>query len=336
MHLRVRKNKGEKIRKRLIGEDALDERMEVERDNRYLYFPLKKRVQYPDTRIVERAGVEKDARPKSLKESLSGTLSSGDLEYVPSSFDVIGDIAILEIPAKLEGKKEIVAKSLLKTFRNINVVAAKETRVSSEYRIRHVEVIAGERRTKTLHREHGCIYRLDVESAYFSPRLSAERLRVAKKVKKDERVLVMFAGVGPYAVLIAKKINPKEVIAVELNPDAVRYMGINVSLNRVNVEVIEGDVRVETPKLGRFNRIIMPLPKDAGDFLDVALPALKKDGVVHFYDFSHSREESIKKVRSLTEKLGYGIKVLDAVKCGSYNPSLNRICVDFKIDDHLE
>ncbi len=333
MHVRVRKNRGEEIRRRLIEEDALNEEMEVERDREYLYFPLKKRIEYPGTRIVNRVGVKKHARPKSLKESLEEKLSAKELRYVPSSFDVVGDIAVLEIPEELEGKKKVVAESLLETFRNINVVAAKETTISSEYRIRQVKVLAGEQRTTTLHREHGCLYRLDVESAYFSPRMSAERLRVAGKVREGERVLVMFAGVGPYAVLIAKKRNPKEVIAVELNPDAVRYMGINVSLNRVDVEVIEGDVRDETPKLGRFNRIIMPLPKGAGDFLDVALPAVRKGGVIHFYDFSSNPEESIKKAEFITEKLGYWIEVLDAVKCGSYSPSINRICVDFRVWD---
>jgi tRNA (guanine37-N1)-methyltransferase len=108
-------------------------------------------------------------------------------------------------------------------------------------------------------------------------------------------------------------------------------MAGNARLNKVAVLSIKGDVRDATPLLGKFDRVVMPLPKDAGDFLDVALPALKNGGVIHFYDFAGSPDESASNVVKICRKLGYKIKVLDAVSCGSYSPQLGRVCVDLKI-----
>ena len=196
-----------------------------------------------------------------------------------------------------------------------------------------VEVVAGENRTETVHREHGCSYKLDVSAAYFSPRLGTERMRVASQVSPGERVLVLFAGVGPYAILIAKKRKPSEVVAVELNPKACEYMRWNVSKNKVDVKVVCGDARTETPKLGSFDRIIMPLPKDAGDFLDVVFPAVKSGGVIHFYTFAHDTQEAKAVVKEKAEKLGLKTKVLSSVECGSYSPRLSRTCVDFTVSE---
>jgi tRNA (guanine37-N1)-methyltransferase len=274
---------------------------------------------------------EKIKKPRSLKVALSEKLSPEEMEHAPRAFDTIGDIAIVEIPEELEPKKKAIAESLLNTFKHVNVVVSKASKVETEYRTRAVEILAGEKRKETIHKEAGCSYFLDVEKAYFSPRLGTERMRVADKVKPEERVLVMFAGVGPYAILIEKAKHPRETVAIELNPDAVEYMRRNASLNKVKIKIIEGDAKTETPKLGKFDRIVMPLPKDAGDFLDVAINALNKNGTIHFYDFGHSTDEAEKKAEELCENLGYKIKVLESVTCGSYGPGIFRTCVDFTV-----
>lgn len=330
MHIRVEKERAEELRQKLIENGILDEKMKILADKDSVLIPITKKVEFPDTELVDVEGEEKEQKPSSLKEALAGTLSEEELALVPTSFDIIGDIAILEIPDELSGKKEQIAEAMLKTFKNIKVIAAKKTKINTEYRIRKLDIIAGEPRKETEHREHGCIYRLNVETCYFSPRLGSERLRVAEQCKHGERILVMFAGVGPYAVLIAKRSKPKEIHAIELNPEASRYLEENSRINKVNINSINGDVRKEIPKLGEFDRIIMPLPKDAGDFLDVALPALKKGGTIHFYDFSHNEEESTEKVKEICAGLNQKIEVLNAVKCGSYSPYMYRICVDFR------
>jgi len=330
MHLRVKRERAEKLRQELIGQGILDLTKKILSDGDYVLFPITKKAEFPGTELVDVEGEPKEHRPSSLKEALAGTLKEDELALVPTSFDIIGDIAILEIPNELSGRKKAIGEALLTTFKNIKTVAAKKTRVGTEYRTRELDIIAGEQSKETEHREHGCIYHLNVETCYFSPRLGSERLRVAEQCKPGERILVMFAGVGPYAVLIAKRAKPKEIHAIELNPEAVRYMEENSRINKVNVNSILGDARTEIPKLGNFDRILMPLPKDAGDFLDVALPALEKGGVIHFYDFAHNEEESIERVKEICAGLKQKIEVLNAVKCGSYSPGIYRTCVDFR------
>ncbi|MBN2251506.1 MAG: class I SAM-dependent methyltransferase family protein [Candidatus Altiarchaeota archaeon] len=331
MHLKVERKRAESFRKRLLEEGVLDSERRIMREDDFIYIPITQEIDLQGTEIVHLGGRGRMRRPMSLVEALKGELTEEELSLVPRSFDLIGDIAVLEIPRELAGKKKAIGAALVRTFRNVKVVAVKKTGVETEYRVRDFEVVAGENRTETVHKEYGCLYRLDVSSAYFSPRLGTERMRVARQVSAGERVLVLFAGVGPYPVLIAKKAKPGEVYAVELNPKAFEYMKENISLNKVCVTPVPGDAAAETRKLGLFDRIIMPLPKDAGDFLDAALPALNEGGVIHFYTFTGSTKEASEKVTALCRGLGYEIEIIDSVECGSYSAALSRMCVDFRV-----
>jgi tRNA (guanine37-N1)-methyltransferase len=331
MHLKVASNKGEDARKKVLAEGAYDSGREIQRQGSFLFIPITKKVIFPGAEIVELAGIAVKKGPRSLREALAGKLSAGEFEKLPKAYDLIGDIAVVEIPDELSCKKKEIGGALLSTFKNIKVVANKKTGVGTEYRTRDVEVIAGVNRTETIHRESGCVYKLDVTSAYFSPRLGTERMRVASQVNAGERVLVMFAGIGPYAILIAKSAKPSEVYAVELNPSAVDYMKENIRLNKVDMKAILGDAGVEAGKHGLFDRIIMPLPKDAGNFLDKALPALNPGGVINYYTFKGTTEEAVQEVRDICSRLGYKIEILDSVECGTYSPQLSRMCVDFRV-----
>lgn len=333
LYIKVPKAVAEKLRQRFVCDGVLDRRRVVLREGDFILLPVVRSVSVEGGVISRRKSRVSAFKPRSLREALRGRLAGKDLRLFPSAFDVVGDVAVLDLPEALLKRRRLIANALLRTFSSIRVVALKVSPVSSDYRVRGVRVIGGENRTLTVHKEYGCLYRVDVSSMYFSPRLGGERMRVASKVEDGERVLVMFAGIGPYAVLIARKRRPREVVAVELNPKAVGFMRENVRLNKVGgvVSVFEGDVRVVVPNLGRFDRIVMPLPKDAGDFLDVALPASNKNGVVHFYDFAATSDESGEKVKDICRRLGYRIRVLESVYCGSYSPILSRTCVDFKI-----
>ncbi|MDI6730097.1 MAG: class I SAM-dependent methyltransferase family protein [Candidatus Altarchaeum sp.] len=272
---------------------------------------------------------------QSLKIFFGKILTDDEIKLMNRSFDVIGDIAIIEIPPELETKKKKIGKAVL-NFKHIKVVAAKAGIFEGEYRTRKLEIIAGENRKETTHTEFGCRYLLNVEEVYFSERLGNERLRIAQQVKEEEKILIMFAGAGPYPVLIArmKKIEKKnvDIYAIELNPVGYKYMVENVRLNKVNVRCILGDVKTKTPKLGmKFNRILMPLPKDAGNFLDTALNAINEGGIIHYYGFSDNKEIFAEEVKKQCENLGYDVEISDVVACGAYSPGVNRVCVDLKI-----
>jgi len=255
------------------------------------------------------------------------------------AFDVVGDIAIVEPGAD--------AQKLLEEHKNINVVLAKKGEVEGEYRIRDYEVIASRpeardfsdipaimrprKLTETVHKENSCRFKVDPTEAYFSVRLSTERERIAKLVKKGERVLVMFAGVGPYPIVIAKLAEPERVVGVELNPYAVLFFEDNVALNKMEgkVTAMEGDVKDVVPKLKEdFDRIVMPLPKESETFLYLAAKKIKKGGMIHLYKILHENDvdgfiHEIKK--SLT---GVGI---DVIKAGEYAPGFYRYCFDIQL-----
>ncbi|PLW80881.1 hypothetical protein C0585_00215 [Candidatus Woesearchaeota archaeon] len=82
-----------------------------------------------------------------------------------------------------------------------------------------------------------------------------------------------------------------------------------------------------------FDRILMPLPKSAEDFLDVALSVSKQGTIVHFYDFLNESDfdQAYEKVRNACEKRNVEPEFLELVKCGQHAPHVFRICLDFKI-----
>jgi tRNA (guanine37-N1)-methyltransferase len=330
-YAKVPKGVAESTRMRLLSKGGLDLSAQVRREGDFVYFPITACADVGGSETVEMRGERRALKPRSLREALKDALTAEEHLLLPSSYNIVGDIAVLELPEPLTAKRKVIGEALLATFPAIKVAAAKVMEVSGLYRVPGVEVVAGEARTETVHREHGCLYRLDVGKAYFSPRLGRERMRVVKQIRDGERVLVMFAGVGPYAILAAKR-TKAEVSAVELNPSAVEYMRWNVLRNKVKVDVIEGDARVKVPGLGLFDRIVMPLPKQADSFLDVAIPALKKGGIIHYYTFAHDTLEATCHLAETVGALGHSARILEAVPCGSYSPCMDRICVDFKVD----
>jgi tRNA (guanine37-N1)-methyltransferase len=212
---------------------------------------------------------------------------------VVSSYDCIGDIAIVEIPKELRPKQGVIAKAIMEQNGHIKVVARKDSPMLGKFRIRKLSVIAGEKRTTTIYRESGCVFEFDVAKVYFSVRLSHERLRIASLVKSREKILALFAGVGPFAIVIAKRKPGTEIVGIELNPDAVKSFEKNILLNKTsNVKGILGDVKKVVPLMYRewADRIIMPLPHSASDFLDAALASANPNGcTIHFYGFVETR-----------------------------------------------
>jgi len=260
-----------------------------------------------------------------LRDLLREVLTEEEMAFAPSAFDAVGDIAIIWVPDELKHKEMEIGEKLL-AFKNIKTVFGKDSAVEDEFRVRKYKLLAGEDKTETIYIEYGSRYKVDITKAYFSPRLGNERERIVRLVQPGEKVLVMFAGIGPYAIQIAKRAKPSVVYAIEINPDACRYMEENIKLNKVGnlVKLFGGDVRDVVPELNeKFDRIIMPLPKDAETFLDVAKSAANPGAVIHLYIFGESKEEVI-------GKIGEPVEVLDVVVCGTYSAKTSRYCVDFR------
>ncbi len=250
-------------------------------------------------------------------------------------FEIIGSkekaVAIVEITDK-KTKKDIALKIMHK-HKNVKSVLMKASARKGVYRLRKLRLIAGLRNTEVVHAESGCRFLLDPRKVYFSPREGTERLRIAEKIKEGELVAVFFAGVGPFAVVFAKKSRAREVVGIEKNPVAVKYFKKNIELNKLNnVIVIKEDVKNIGKKFPKsFDRILMPLPEMAIEYLNEAVKCLKPGGIVHVYFFSKENEIGVirKKIRLKTKNTK--IKFLGLQSVLPYAPGIFKYRVDIQI-----
>ncbi len=230
-----------------------------------------------------------------LKEAVIGILSEQEIEDLYGAFDQIGDIIILRIPDSLVSKKEIIGKVLLEKVKTAKSVFYQSSPVSGNFRTRKLELLAGEDKTETEYKEHGCRFIVDVEKAFFSPRLSTERDRIANLIQDGETVINMFGGVGMFSIIAAKK-KKCMVYNIDINPNASRLCEQNINLNKLvgKVESITGDATkiIEEKLTGIGDRVLMLLPERSDEFLDSAIKTAKKNGIIHYYCHVHGDKKN--------------------------------------------
>lgn len=343
--VKVPLSQGERARRELLSRGLLDRGVHVERSGGYLLLPLAPGLEPEEAAKLTEAEVvrwrfrERPSRPKDLVEALQGRLPPFKLAFLPSSYDLIGDVAIVELPPELEEDGEAVAQGIMLIHRRVRTVYAKAGFVEGEFRVRPLKLLKGVDNPVTLHRENGCLFKVDVSSVYFSPRLSTERLRVVKQVNSWEVVADLFAGVGPYAVQVAKH-RGAFVYAVDLNPKAVELLRDNVKLNGVEdrVAVIQGDAKevVEEELKGRADRVILHHPSQALNFLDVGSAALKREGgVLHVYSFAQQAIEVEGEVIKRLSKLWRRVEVAHRSLVKQVSPRRWEAVVDVKVAEPL-
>src|SRR3990170_138698 len=119
---------------------------------------------------------------KDLRSLLAGVLTPEELVLFFRSYDVVGDIAVIRVPERLKSKSRVVAEAVMRAHGNVKTVLLQAGGVSGDFRLRRLEWVAGEKKTTTVHMEFGCVFMVDLEKCYFSPRLSFERKRIANLV----------------------------------------------------------------------------------------------------------------------------------------------------------
>ncbi|MEM2925621.1 MAG: class I SAM-dependent methyltransferase family protein [Methanocellales archaeon] len=315
--VKVPKKDGERTRMLLLEQGLIDNEFKIKSNADYLYIPISKPSIDLQLEIIEME-FEKAKKRKQIENILG---------FSPG-FEVIGDIAITEY------ESEEIAKAIMEVHKGIKTVLYPVTPVSGEYRLRGFKILAGEPRTKTIYREYGSIFEVDLAKVYFSPRLSTERHRVVEQVEDWELAVDMFAGAGTFAIQIAKK--ARKVYAIDKNPEAIKFLERNIALNRLsNIEVIYGDIREVAPKLkDTANRIIMNLPHFAREFLAEAMQIAREKCVIHYYAISHvddlfqSSMEHIEKAANASKKR---VEILNKKIVRPYAPYKYNICIDFKV-----
>lgn len=326
-------DKAEQIKKELIANNQLDNSYQPKKEHDFIYFPVRN---YPketvDVALEERIH-KKTAIP--FKDVLQNILMPEELAIAKAAHDIMGTIAIVEIPHELEHKEKDIAQALLQSNPLIKTVLKKGSGHEGTFRTQDMKHLAGEQTKEATYKENECVFTVNVEDVYFSARLSTERKRIAQQVKEGEDILVMFSGAAPYPCVLGKLTPAKHIVGVEINPQGHTYGLENIKKNKLtNVELHCGDVREVVPQLGKtFDRIIMPLPKTAEEFLDVALPVANKNAIIHLYGFYHVDEFNKAKdeIKTYCERLGRTYEILEVVKSGQQSPRTFRICVDFKI-----
>lgn len=353
---RVHKEDGEPVRRILDEFDIVDYSCKPFADDVYLYLPLHR---YPEKE--ERLGIRDRLMPFILslphpKEKMeyhgwyvkdlsfqvhkkAPTVS--DLLGFSVAYEIIGDIAVLDDKIEADGSESDVsvsdvADAVLTAHPAVKTVLLSKGPISGEFRTRDLEFIAGVRKTETVHKEYGCKYKVDLGRAYFTPRLSTERHRILKQIKEGDVVIDMFAGVGPYSILIAKSARPAQVIANDKNEAAVELLKENIVLNKVkNITALNADALFLSDEYaGLGDHVIMNLPHNACDFLDTAVTVCKPGGVIHYYAMTSEDDlfdGSAERIREAAKKQGRDIDVLEKKTVRSYAPRQYNICLDVKI-----
>ncbi|MEO3992843.1 MAG: 50S ribosomal protein L11 methyltransferase [Desulfurococcaceae archaeon TW002] len=229
------------------------------------------------------------SRGKLLRKIAKEVLGEENAKRVWGRIEIIGDIAVIRKPPELPVEAFVpLGEEIIKRLPYVKSVWLAVTSVKTQYRVREHVFLAGENRSTTTYREHGCVFRVDINSVYVSPTLNYEHKRIADLVKPGEFIINMFAGAGLFSIIIAKKAKPKKIISIDINPRAYELMRENIALNSVEdiVEARLGDAsQVVKEFAGMADRILMPLPEYSRIYLPNAILALKDCGVIHAYDF---------------------------------------------------
>lgn len=230
-----------------------------------------------------------------LKKALENVLSEKESEELFSAFDQVGEIIIVRIPESLLSKKKIIGEKLLEQVKTARSVFYQSSSVEGDFRTRDLEIIAGEDNTVTEYKEFGCRFIVDVEKAFFSPRLSTERDRIANLVQDGEIVINMFGGVGMFSIIVAKR-KKCAVYNIDINPIAANLCEKNIGLNKLAGKVvsIQGDAAqiIEEQLKNKGDRVLMLLPERSDEFLSSAISATKSNGIIHYYSHIHADEKS--------------------------------------------
>ncbi|AEA13282.1 Met-10+ protein [Thermoproteus uzoniensis 768-20] len=271
----------------------------------------------------------------ALRNLLRGVIPEDLLTLVPSSFDIIGSrqgaVAIIEIPDELEPYKVEIAEAIRKLNKNIGAVIRRRGARSGPYRLYNYEILI-EGPTEVIHKEHGYFIKVDPTKVYFSPRDQSDRAELADMVQDGERVLYLFAGVGPYAVAIAKRRKVRWIYAVELNPWGLKYMVDNVRINKLtSVVPIRADVADFCSAFAaKADRVLMTLPLGAKDYLDAALRCVEDGGYLHFYH-TGPEEDPFREAEELVKSLCTGCSIVGRKIVRDYAPHIYKIRIDVKV-----
>lgn len=273
---------------------------------------------------------------KLLQENFENKLSEKESSLLPSSYQKIGDVIILNLKEELWKYDKQIGQFLLGKIPDTRTVCRRTGFITTERRKPQVKIITGDKNTETIHKEHGIFYKLDVNEIMFAKGNLSERKRITKLIKDGETIVDMFSGIGYFSIGIAKFSNPKKICSIEINSKAYNYLCENIRLNKVQDKIIPilGDCVVEIPNLGRIaDRVIMGLLPSCKEYLIDAMKVVKPSGVIHYHGTAEKEEWKglFEDVETAAEIEGFKVELLRKVRVKSYAPKIYHWVLDCKI-----
>ncbi|MCL2115079.1 MAG: class I SAM-dependent methyltransferase family protein [Methanobrevibacter sp.] len=245
----------------------------------------------------------------------------------------IGNILILDKNFEYESKKDL---ELLLDVHNVNTIV-KIRNIAGKFRKPSIEILIGNN-TETIHKENGCLFKLDIAKVMWSKGNTNERLRIAKLVKSGETIVDMFAGIGYFSIPIAMHSQVKKIFSIEINPESYNYLKNNIDLNKINIKAnyerikaILGDCSEIATKLSA-DRVLMGYVKTTHHFLDVAIDCVNYGGTIHYHETVPEKlmnERPYERIAKSANDREVEILATNIIK--KYSPGVVHIVVDAKI-----
>ena len=319
----------------------------LKKDKHFIYFPIinfdnkknlltNNNLKLKNLKIIIKDFEEYEKKIKTYKENLD--IPKNLKKYLPTSYDIIGNIVLIKLPTELLEYKKNIGESILKSKKNIETICLVKS-IEGELRTRNMEIISGKKQTKTIHKEFGLEFFVDVKDTYFSPRLANERKRIASLVKRGETVVDMFTGVAPFAVMIAKYSKAKTIYAVDKNKKAISLAQQNIKMNKVVDKITLfndnskniGKILEKEKKVA--DRIIMNLPFSAHKFFAYAIDIISENCIIHYYTIikEDEIENAIKDLKKIAKIKNVKITSYNINKIKSYSPREFYIGIDITV-----
>ena len=207
---------------------------------------------------------------------------------LPKKWKKIGDIIILDL-AELNPKQKNIVAEIYAEVLKAKTIIQKNKIVGELRKPKDTELLYGNE-TITEISEYSIKYKLDLAEIMWSPGNIGWRSALSGPEKVSEfytfnnpKVIIdYFAGIGYFAIQMAKGYPNAKIIAVDKNPKSVEYLSLNAKNNDVeNIEIINDDCRnieakADVIHLGYIGNTI--------DFLDHAHNFLNENGTVIFHE----------------------------------------------------
>ena len=256
---------------------------------------------------------------------------------LPTKWKRIGNILVIDLENLTDDKKREIAEVYAEEL-NVKTVIQK-SKVSGELRKPEKVVLLYGTETITEISEYGIKYRLDLSEIMWSPGNTGWRSALAGPEKvndlysfdKPGTIIDYFAGIGYFALQMARGYPKAGIIAVDKNPKAIEYLTTNVKENNIeNVEIINDDCRnvklkADVVHLGYIGNTI--------DFLEHTYDCLTDNGIAIFHEAYRNNWLGFKsrsdwrgipdKFSELMKTKGFSVEKFERVKF--YGPSTSHI-----------